>query len=104
MKAMLDANRRLLREFLNRRDDLDYFWPEYGTVVFPRLKTGSVDALCDLLRNEFETTVVPGRFFELADRFRVGVGIATESVEASLQQLNHGLDRYRASLRVAASR
>ncbi|HEY6306116.1 MAG TPA: pyridoxal phosphate-dependent aminotransferase [Candidatus Angelobacter sp.] len=102
MKPMLDENRRLLREFLARRDDLDYFWPEYGTVVFPRLKAGSVDGLCDRLRSDFETTVVPGRFFESPDRFRIGVGMATESVDASLEQLRRGLDRYRASLRAAA--
>jgi aspartate/methionine/tyrosine aminotransferase len=102
MQTMLDENRRLLREFLNRRDDLDCFWPEYGTVIFPRLKGGSVDALCDLLRNEFETTVVPGPYFESPDRFRIGVGMATASVDASLQQLGRGLDRYRASLRAAA--
>jgi aspartate/methionine/tyrosine aminotransferase len=101
-EAMLGENRRLLHEFLNRRDDLDYFWPEYGTVIFPRLKAGNVDALCDLLRSEFETTVVPGRFFEFPDRLRIGVGMATESVAASLQQLGRGLDCYRASLRAAA--
>ncbi len=99
MKAMLDDNRKLLREFLSRRADLEYTWPDYGTVVFPRLKSGSVDAFCDLLRNEFETTVVPGRFFECPDRFRVGVGMATESIRESLLRLERGLDRYQASLR-----
>ncbi len=102
MQAMLDANRRLLRGFLDGRNDLDYFWPEYGTVVFPRLKTGTVDAFCDLLRGEFETTVVPGRFFESPNRFRVGVGMATESVRASLEQFSRGLDRYQATLHTAA--
>ena len=99
MKAMLDENRRLLREFLAVRgnNDLEYFWPEYGTVVFPRLKTGNVDALCELLRNEFETSVVPGRFFECPDRFRIGVGGETESVRESLRQLACGLDRFRES-------
>jgi aspartate/methionine/tyrosine aminotransferase len=99
MKPMLDENRRLLREFLAGRsnNDLEYFWPEYGTVVFPRLKTGNVDALCELLRNEFETSVVPGRFFECPDRFRIGVGGETESVRESLRQLACGLDRFRES-------
>jgi aspartate/methionine/tyrosine aminotransferase len=101
MKAMLDENRRLLREFLDSRDDLECFWPEYGTVVFPRLKTGNVDAFCDLLRREFDTTVVPGRFFECPERFRVGVGMATESVRESLLQLERGVDRYLASLQAA---
>jgi aspartate/methionine/tyrosine aminotransferase len=102
-KALLDENRRLLRGFLAQRTDLDCSWPEYGTVIFPRLKSGDVDALCDILYKEFETTVVPGRFFECADRFRIGVGMATDSVKASLQQLNRGLDRYRASLLAAGA-
>lgn len=102
MKTMLDSNRALLSDFLRSRDDLDYFWPEYGTVVFPRLKSGSVDALCDLLRREFQTTVVPGRFFGCPERMRIGVGVATESVTASLKQLALGLDRFRASTQVAA--
>lgn len=94
MQSMLDANRKLLREFLGRRGDLECFWPEYGTVVFPRLKSGNVDALCDLLRGKLDTTVVPGRFFEYPDRFRIGVGGATESVRESLLQLERGLDRF----------
>lgn len=98
MKALLDTNRALLRDFLRSRDDLDYFWPEYGTIVFPRLKTGKVDALCRMLREEFETSVVPGRFFETSDRFRIGVGTPTEAVEPALQQFSRGLDRYKASL------
>ncbi|MGZ4855247.1 MAG: pyridoxal phosphate-dependent aminotransferase [Candidatus Angelobacter sp.] len=102
MKSMLDTNRQLLRDFLLRRDDLDYFWPEYGTIVFPRLKNGDVDSLCRLLRHEFETSVVPGRFFESPERFRVGVGTPTESVREALPQLERGLDRYRASLRIRA--
>ena len=60
---------------------------------------GSVDALCELLRRDFETTVVPGRFFEMPDRFRIGVGITTESVRDALRQLGMGLERYRSQAR-----
>jgi len=102
IKTMLNANRALLHNFLLGRDDLDYFWPEYGTIVFPRLKSGEVDAMCSMLRDEFETKVVPGSFFENPDRFRLGVGASTESVRASLQQFALGLDHYRASLQVRA--
>jgi len=102
MKSVLDANRRLLQDFLRSRDDLDYFWPEYGTVVFPRLKNGSVEGLCTLLRDECDTSIVPGSFFEDPQRFRMGVGMATEAVAAALQQFNEGLNRYKASLRVSA--
>ncbi len=96
MKPLLDANRKLLHDFLLSRDDLDYFWPEYGTIVFPRLRTGNAEEFFTLLRNDFETTVVPGRFFETPDRFRVGVGTPTESVRAALEQLGRGLDQYKA--------
>ena len=102
MKSVLEANRRLLQDFLRSRYDLDCFWPEYGTVVFPRLNNGSVEGLCKLLREECDTSVVPGSFFEDPERFRMGVGMATEAVAAALEHLNEGLDRYRASLRVSA--
>jgi aspartate/methionine/tyrosine aminotransferase len=102
MKSMLDKNRQLLREFLLIRDDLDYFWPEYGTIVFPRLKNGDVDSLSQLLRRDFNTSIVPGTFFESPDRFRVGVGTPTESVREALPQLERGLNSYRASLQVRA--
>lgn len=94
-KSLLDDNRKLLRDFLSQRDDLDSFWPDYGTIVFPRLKSGKVDDLCDLLRRDFDTTVVPGSFFECPDRMRIGVGGETESVRESLHQLARGLDRFR---------
>jgi aspartate/methionine/tyrosine aminotransferase len=95
MKSLLDANRKLLHTFLVSRDDLDYFWPEYGTIVFPRLRTGNADDFCKLLRNDFDTTVVPGGFFELPDHFRIGIGTPTESVRAALDQLGRGLDQYK---------
>jgi hypothetical protein len=102
MKSMLETNRKLLHDFLSGREDLEYFWPEYGAIVFPRLKNGHVNSLCDALRRDFETSVVPGSFFESPDRFRIGVGTPTESVQEALQQLGLGLDRYRASLRTKA--
>jgi aspartate/methionine/tyrosine aminotransferase len=101
MKSILDTNRNLLQDFLRSRDDLDYFWPEHGTIVFPRLKNGNVEGLCRLLRQEFETSIVPGSFFEDPQRFRIGVGTPTESVQEALQQFSRGLDRYKASVQVS---
>jgi aspartate/methionine/tyrosine aminotransferase len=91
-KALLEANRELLRDFLESRKELDYCWPEHGTIVFPRLPRGDTEAFCRMLRDEFETSVVPGSFFECPDRFRVGVGTATEEVRAALGQLGKALD------------
>jgi aspartate/methionine/tyrosine aminotransferase len=101
-KAMLDKNRQMLRDFLKSRNDLDYFWPEYGTIVFPKLQHGDVESMCKMLRSDFEASVVPGSFFEMPDRFRMGVGGFTESVRESLEQFGRGLDHYHASLKVSA--
>jgi aspartate/methionine/tyrosine aminotransferase len=103
MKSLLDENRRLLLAFLRSRDELDYFWPQYGTVVFPRLKTGNVEELCGFLREKYEVSVVPGSFFEMPDHFRIGVGTTTAAIKEALPQLGAGLDAYKASLAANAA-
>ncbi|HEY6111709.1 MAG TPA: pyridoxal phosphate-dependent aminotransferase [Chthoniobacterales bacterium] len=94
MKDVLVENRELLRCFLNSRDDLDSFWPEYGTIAFPRLRRGDVDQLCEFLRASSDTSVVPGRFFDAPGHFRIGVGGSTDSVRDALTKLGNGLDRF----------
>src|SRR2546423_1073118 len=37
-RQLLDRNRRILNEFLDTRDDLEVVRPEFGTVMFPRLR------------------------------------------------------------------
>lgn len=101
-RCILDTNRGMLQEFLGRREDLEYFWPEFGTVVFPRLKSGNIEEFCRILRDEFETSVVPGRFFEFPDRFRIGVGIPSLQVRESLDRLHLGLERYRSIVQTSS--
>ncbi len=96
MKTLLVANRTLLRDFLASRHDVEFFWPDFGTVVFPKLKRGSANDLCSVLCDEFNTAGVPGDFFECPDRFRIGVGMPTESVREALEQLGRGLDVFAA--------
>jgi aspartate/methionine/tyrosine aminotransferase len=68
--------------------------PEFGTIVFPRLRGGRVDDFCKLLRERFETTVVPGRFFEMPEHFRLGIGGDTATLEAGLERLSAALDHF----------
>jgi aspartate/methionine/tyrosine aminotransferase len=91
-RALLDANRPVLESFLDSRDDLDAYRPRFGTVVSPRLKAGRVDDLCALLGEKYETSVVPGRFFEMPDHFRIGIGIPTDILRAGLERLGAALD------------
>ena len=65
-----------------------------GTTVFPRLLTGDVDAFCALLREKYETAVVPGRFFEMPQHFRLGYSCTTETLRAGLEHLATALDEF----------
>ncbi|MGA9770588.1 MAG: aminotransferase class I/II-fold pyridoxal phosphate-dependent enzyme [Blastocatellia bacterium] len=91
-KDLLETNRPLLDHFLDSRDDIEAVRPQFGTVVSPRLKRGSVDALCLLLREKYETTVVPGHFFEMPEHFRIGIGCDTDMLAAGLERLGAALD------------
>lgn len=95
-KALIDRNRSLLNAFLDTRDDLEAVRPEFGTVMFPRLRSGETsERLCQILREKYETTVVPGRFFERPTHFRVGIAGDTEVLEAGLERLGRALDDLR---------
>ena len=91
-QTLLRANRGILDGFLESREDLQCFRPEFGTVVFPRLLEGNVDALSRLLAEKYETTVVPGRFFEAPEHFRIGIGCDSEMLAEGLKRLGSALD------------
>jgi aspartate/methionine/tyrosine aminotransferase len=91
-RALLTANRPLLDSFFDSRADLDCFRPEHGTVVFPRLRNGDPEALFALLREKYETTVVPGHFFDMPQHFRVGLSGNTDELRAGLERLGAALD------------
>ena len=91
-QSLLDTNRRLLDQFLDSRKDLAVARPAAGTIVFPRLLTGTVDRLCALLREKYETSVVPGKFFEMPGHFRLGIGGDTEMTREGLNRLAVVLD------------
>jgi aspartate/methionine/tyrosine aminotransferase len=91
-RSILSNNRVILDRFLDARSDLFVVRPEVASVVFPRVALGRVDELCLLLRQKYETTVVPGRFFEMSDHIRVGIGGEAEELAAGLERLAAALD------------
>jgi aspartate/methionine/tyrosine aminotransferase len=91
-QQLLDRNRRILNDFLDTREDLEVVRPQFGTVMFPRVRRGTSEELCRLLREKYETSVVPGSFFEMPAHFRVGISGETEILEAGLERLGNALD------------
>lgn len=91
-KQLFDRNRKLLNEFLDTRKDLEVVRPEFGTVMFPRVRSESSEELCRLLREKYETSVVPGRFFEMPANFRIGMAGDTDTLSEGLERLGRALD------------
>jgi len=91
-RALLERNRVLANDFLSTRDDLDSFPITDGMIAFPRLLTGSVEHLCALLREKYETSLVPGKFFEMPEHFRLSIGGDTEMLSGGLERLGAALD------------
>ena len=93
-RALLATNRALLDTFLDSRSDLECVRPLAGTVVFPRLPEGEPEAFFKLLREKYETSVVPGEFFECPRHFRLGIGGETAALRTGLERLGTALDEF----------
>jgi aspartate/methionine/tyrosine aminotransferase len=91
-QTRLDANRKLLNDFLDSRDDLETVRTTAGSIMFPRLISGDAEKLCELLGEKYLTSVVPGKFFELPAHFRIGLGGDSESLSEGLGRLGAALD------------
>ncbi|HWF90032.1 MAG TPA: aminotransferase class I/II-fold pyridoxal phosphate-dependent enzyme [Pyrinomonadaceae bacterium] len=91
-KQLLDRNRQTLNEFLDTREDLEVVRPEFGTVMFPRVRHGTSERLCQLLREKYETSVVPGVFFEMPAHFRIGIAGNADLLSEGLKRLGLALD------------
>lgn len=93
-RALLTTNRALLDQFLDFRRDLECVRPPAGSVIFPRLPPGDPAAFFHLLREKYETSVVPGEFFERPEHFRLGLGGETAILQSGLERLGAALDDF----------
>jgi aspartate/methionine/tyrosine aminotransferase len=91
-RSILDANRQAVNALLDSSRKLRCFRPAFGTVAFPQLRRGDVAEFCSLLREKYETSVVPGKFFEMPRHFRIGLGGDTEMTAEGLRRLGRALE------------
>jgi hypothetical protein len=92
-RALLEPNRELLNAFLAAHADaLDTPPLRFGTTVCPAVRGRDVDRLCAVLRERYETSVVPGRFFEMPGHIRIGIGGDGHALAAGLDRLGRALE------------
>ena len=91
-KLLLARNRSQLDSFLDEHQAfLECFRPQFGTVVFPRLRQGKADEFCERLKTSYETSVAPGSFFDMPGFFRIGIGGEPEMTAEGLNRIGAAL-------------
>jgi aspartate/methionine/tyrosine aminotransferase len=98
-RRILEADRKSLREFLKQQPSVSAVRTDWGTTSFLRFRNGNADSFLERLRAEFETSAVPGRFFEMYDHFRVGMGVNSEMFGEGLSRVGRALADAAASKR-----
>ena len=90
-RRIVEADRKLLRDFLAHESSLSAVSTPWGTTSFPRLVSRKTETFLDRLRSEFDTSAVPGRFFEMPGHFRIGMGVNTEMFAEGLNRVDRAL-------------
>lgn len=91
-RSILEPNLELIHQFLIEHQDLlACVVPRRSMIVFPKLKKHpDSEPLHDRLR-QLETSIVPGKFFEAPQHFRLGFAVMPEDVAAGLHNLSKAL-------------
>jgi len=93
-QSILGPGLEKLVAFVDSRDQLEWVQPAGGTVGFPRLRDhDDADGFIKNLLEEFDTAVVPGRFFDAPAHLRVAFSGDPAVLAGGLQQLGKALDR-----------
>jgi len=91
-RSVVEADRALLAKFLAQQKSVSAPCTEFGTTSVLRLTKGDTEDFLARLLAEHETSAVPGRFFELPNHFRIGMGVDTEMFREGLQRIGRMLD------------
>jgi aspartate/methionine/tyrosine aminotransferase len=91
-RPLLKKNLELVRVFIRGEPKLSWVEPDSGIIGFPRIEA-PVDGtrLAEILEESYDTTVVPGRFFEEPRHFRLGFGGAAGRLAEGLENIRRAL-------------
>jgi aspartate/methionine/tyrosine aminotransferase len=90
-RRIVEADRKLLGDFFIKQSGLSAVWTDWGTTSFVQLEKGNADDFLERLRSQFDTSAVPGRFFEMPDHFRIGMGVNTAMFAEGLKRIGSAL-------------
>jgi len=90
-RRVVEADRAALAEFLDAHLGVSAVRTAWGTTSFLRLQSGGAEAFLERLRAQYETSAVPGRFFEMPEHFRVGMGVDAAMFREGLRRIGLAL-------------
>ncbi|MGO9270710.1 MAG: hypothetical protein ACLQOO_10740 [Terriglobia bacterium] len=86
----LEANRQIAYRWLDERPEIRVPRPPIGTTLFPGLWGDNAESFCDLLREQYEVSVVLGKFFEA--HFQMFLGADAKIFTEALERMGAALD------------
>lgn len=89
--GIITANNKTMQEFFASCGHLKPPADCYGLITFPKLMSGNPDQFCSKLRSQFETSVVPGTFFEMPEHIRIGMGMDEKILAKGLNNIRMAL-------------
>jgi aspartate/methionine/tyrosine aminotransferase len=94
-RPLIERNFALIKDFMAAEKKLSWIEPAAGIVGFPRIEAGlDGDRLARILHEEYDTSIVPGNFFEAPQHFRLGFGVPTKMLEQGLENIRKALRPY----------
>jgi aspartate/methionine/tyrosine aminotransferase len=90
--ALIEAGQAAYRAVLGGHPKLSQVVFDQATTVFPRLAEGDGDHFFQRLIEQFETSVVPGRFFGLSRHIRIGLAGDPHATRIGLGRVAAALD------------
>ncbi|MBA3915258.1 MAG: aminotransferase class I/II-fold pyridoxal phosphate-dependent enzyme [Acidobacteriales bacterium] len=91
-EAILENNRPAITQFLDSHPELICARPAHGTVYFPGRPGLDTERLLQLLQTKYDTSIVPGTYFEMPEHFRIGIGGEPEATREGLLRLGRAFD------------
>ena len=92
-RCIVMADRERLYGFLEHNPKVSTVRTGWGTTCFLRLVNGDAGDFPTRLRSEYETSVVPGRFFGMPECFRIGMGVNSGMFAEGLRRLEQCLEQ-----------
>lgn len=94
-KPFISQNLGMVKEFIRGERKLSWVEPAQGVICFPKLKTRAKgDELARVLREKYETSLVPGRFFEEPKHFRLGFAVPSNVLAQGLKNIKEALKEF----------